>query len=141
MNRNGHIIWSQFFLILYLSITITILLRDYGLVNIGIAGIFGLAVYLLGCTLPDWDHEKVQVKIFFIRTWLWRITHHRGHWHSIVAMLVYGGLIAGLMIILSVVFWFFPPIAGMLGFLSHLIEDDVNRWKLEKKPARGLKFW
>ena len=24
----------------------------------------------------------------------------------------------------------------MIGFLSHLIEDDIGRWKLEKKPER-----
>jgi len=140
MNRNEHIIWSEFFLILYMSIILSIFLRDYGLINVGISMVISIIAYLLGCTLPDWDHEKVQQKLKIIK-WLKRITHHRGHWHSIVAMLVYGSLITGLLYLLSVVFWYIPPVAGMLGYLSHLIEDDVNRWKLERKPERGLKFW
>ena len=140
MNRNGHIIWSQFFLILYMSIMITIFLKDYGLINVGLANLFSISAYILGCTLPDWDHEKVQKKLVFIR-WMRHITHHRGHWHSIVAMIIYGALIAAILILLSFIYWFIPPIVGMLGYLSHLIEDDMNRWKLEKKPERGFKFW
>ena len=140
MNRNGHIIWSEFLLIVYLSIALTMLLSEYGLIDVAITAIISISLYLLGCTLPDWDHEKVQQKLVIIR-WLKRITHHRGHWHSIIAMLVYGVLITGMMFIISVGFWFYPPIAGMLGYLSHLVEDDVNRYKLEKKPERGLKLW
>jgi len=140
MNRNGHIIWSQFLLIIYMSIILTVLLRDYGLVNVGLANLLSIVAYILGCTLPDWDHERVQKKLVIIR-WLKHFTHHRGHWHSLIAMIVYGVIISGLLFLLSVVFWFIPSIAGMIGYLSHLIEDDSNRWKLEHKPERGLKFW
>jgi membrane-bound metal-dependent hydrolase YbcI (DUF457 family) len=140
MNRNGHIMWSQFALIIAMGIALVLILRDYGAWNVIVATFWCITVFLNGCTLPDWDHEMVQKKLIFIR-WLKYISHHRGHWHSLAAMAIYGAIIAAVMILISVVYWFFPVGAGMFGYLSHLIEDDVNRYKLDSKPKRGLKFW
>lgn len=140
MNRNGHIIWSQFVLVIAMSVALIFLLRDYGTWNVIVATFWSITLFLNGCTLPDWDHEKVQKKFILIR-WLKYCTHHRGHWHSLVAMVIYGAVIAVIMLLISVIYWMFPVGAGIFGFLSHLIEDDVNRFKLEHKPKRGLKFW
>ena len=88
INREGHIIWSQLILIIGMGGFLLYLLNDYGLISISVAITTSIWAYLLGCIAPDFDHHKVH-KI----KWLAKITKHRGHFHSLIAMCVYGGLL------------------------------------------------
>jgi len=140
MDRRGHLIASEFILVMCLCVYLIISLREYGTYGVFISTIWSIGTYLFGCILPDFDHPNVQEKMIVIK-WLKNITKHRGHWHSLVAMSVYGALILYVMWLFQIVFWQFPVISGMLGFFSHLVEDDLNRYKLKSKPERGVKVW
>jgi len=139
INKQGHLISSMLVLITVLSVYITYTLLGLGAIRV-VATIFvSVGLFLFGCTLPDFDHPAVQKKLHI--KWLGKITKHRGHWHSIIAALVYGGLIFLLMWILNFFYWIYPVIFGIGGYISHLIEDDLNRYKLKSKPKRGFKLW
>ena len=135
MNRNGHLICSQLILIVVLSVIIMYLLESARVITI----FSSIGVFLFGCLAPDLDHEKVQNKVFFFR-WMRMFTKHRGHFHSLVATVVYG-LIVMIPATLFLTHWIYPVIFGMAGYVSHLIEDDINRFKLKSKPERGFKLW
>jgi len=142
MNFKDHLISSLLFLqCISIGFLIGVLL-EYGAIEVFVASFLSFYLFLLGVTLPDWDHPAVQKK-FRILWWiqLRRITKHRGHWHSLIAMSIYGLLCFGICFFLNITYWQFPTGAGMVGFLSHLIEDDLNRPFLEKKPKRGFKIW
>jgi len=83
-----------------------------------------IAAFLFGCVAPDLDHPKINGKTVLLR-WLGRITHHRGHWHSLLATLIYGGVIF-LPCFLLLTHWIYPVLFGMGGYFSHLAEDDLN---------------
>ena len=140
INRQGHLSSSMFILITFLSVYIGYTLLDLGAVVVVITIFTSVGLFLWGCILPDIDHHKVHGKIFFLK-WLGKVCHHRGHIHSIVAALVYGGLIFIVMWLLNFKLWIYPVIFGIGGYLSHLIEDDLNRYKLKSKPKRGFKIW
>lgn len=140
MNKEGHIIWSEFVLILGMGLLLLFTLQESGLMErlTGIA--LSITVFLLGVTLPDWDHPKVQKKLVIIK-WLKHITSHRGHWHSLIAMLVYGGILSLIMIPLKIEYWYWIVGAGMGGFFSHLAEDQIMK-AIKKNNARNtLKVW
>ena len=122
-----------------MAIGLILLLRDYGTADVIVATAWSIGTFIFGCLAPDLDHHLVQKKSK-IFVWLKRITHHRGHWHSIIAATIYGSIIF-VVLFTSVVYWMFPVGAGIFGYLSHLIEDDVKRIKLEKKPRRAFKIW
>ena len=89
INRAGHVIYSELILILTLGGYLFYLLRDdYSWTSISAAIIFSIATYLLGCIAPDFDHQRVH-KI----KWFAKISKHRGHFHSLVAMCIYGGIL------------------------------------------------
>lgn len=115
-------------------------LDQYGLKDVLVATIWSIGVFLLGVTLPDWDHHAVQKKLKFI-FWLEHITRHRGHFHSIIAVLVYGAVIFLFMWIFSVVYWYFPVIFGMFGYFSHLLEDQVMKWITGSQTTSSIKIW
>jgi len=131
MNRNGHIIWSEFILIIVLSIFVAILFHNYGLRSVFVATFTGISTFLLGCTLPDWDHKKVQKKLILLRP-LKNITKHRGHWHSLTAMCVYG-LILFLVFRWIIKYWYIPLGVGMFGFFTHLLLDEIKNLKTNGK--------
>jgi len=139
MNKQGHLISSLLILVFAMGTFITLLLRDYGAIEVLITTYISILLFLLGCTLPDWDHERVQQKLIFIR-WLKYISHHRGHWHSIIAALIYTGLVFPFVYIF-LTFWYFPVGCAFFGYISHLVEDDLTRFTKEKKPERGFKIW
>ena len=118
MNRSGHIIWSQMIMIIGLMTFLTILLQDYGIKKVITVVISALIFFLLGVTLPDWDHEKVQKKLILIK-WLKHITSHRGHWHSLIAVCIYGGIIFLILFPFNIEYWYWIVGAGMGGYFSH----------------------
>lgn len=136
MNRDGHVIWSEFILILGMGGFLLYLLEDYGLRSVSVAILTSIATYLLGCITPDFDHHKVQEKTFLLR-WMQKITKHRGHWHSLFAMLVYGGILT-LVFYWLILYWYFPVIIGMFGFFSHLLLDEIKNLKTHAKRAIKL---
>ena len=136
MNRNGHIIWSEFILVLGMGGFLLYLLEDYGLRSVSVAILLSIGAYLLGCISPDFDHHKVQEKTFMLR-WIQRITKHRGHWHSLFAMLIYGILLS-LLLFWLIQYWYFPVITGMFGFFTHLLLDELKNLKTHAKRAIKL---
>jgi membrane-bound metal-dependent hydrolase YbcI (DUF457 family) len=140
MNRDGHIISSEFILICILSGILFFLLADFGLGEVATAIVLSILAFLLGCIAPDFDHHAVQ-KNMHIKWLLEPITKHRGHFHSIVAMLIYGLLIFLPTYFLSIEYWYFPVIFGMLGYLSHLVEDELQKIVEDSHAAHGLKIW
>lgn len=139
MNKDGHLKSSMLILIIFFNIYLTYLLIELGFIRIITTIFCSVGFFLFGCLLPDFDHPAVQKKLHF--KWLGKITKHRGHWHSLITMMVYGFLIFLVMIIFNFHFWEYPIAFGMCGFASHLIEDDLNRYKLKSKPKRGFKIW
>lgn len=137
MNRNGHIIWSEFILILGMGGFLLYLLEDYGLRSVSVAILGSIAAYLLGCISPDFDHHKVQDKTFLLR-WMQKITKHRGHWHSLFAMIIYGGILT-LVFFWLIHYWYFPVITGMFGFFTHLLLDELKN--LKTNGARAIKLF
>lgn len=133
MNRNGHIIWSEFILILGMGGFLLYLLQDYGLRSISVAIVFSIAAYLLGCIAPDFDHPKVHKM-----KWLAKISKHRGHFHSLIAMCVYGGIIF-LMFYWTIHYWWAPVGAGMFGFFTHLLLDEIKN--IKTNGSRAIKLW
>jgi membrane-bound metal-dependent hydrolase YbcI (DUF457 family) len=112
------------------------LLNDYGLRSVSIAILLSIATYLLGCIAPDFDHQAVQQKSILLR-WMKNITKHRGHWHSIFAMLLYGALLVPIFCWIMV-YWYFPVITGMFGFFTHLLLDELRNLKTHAKRAIKL---
>lgn len=133
MNREGHVIWSQLILILGMGGLLIYLLEDYGLRSVSVAIITSIGAYLLGCIAPDFDHPKVH-KIKFMA----KFTKHRGHFHSLVAMGVYGGLVF-LVFFWTIHYWWAPVFAGMFGFFTHLLLDEIKN--LKTNGSRALKIW
>jgi len=133
MNRNGHVIWSEFILIMGLGGYLIYLLQDNGLITISVALISGIAAYLLGCIMPDFDHPKVH-KI----KWFAKISKHRGHFHSLIAMCIYGGILF-LVFYWIIHFWFIPVGAGMFGFFTHLLLDEIKN--IKTNGSRAIKLW
>jgi len=131
MNRNEHLIWSEFILIVGMGALLIVLLNEHTLWPVSIAFITGVGAFLLGCVMPDFDHKKVQQKMFLLRP-LKNITKHRGHWHSLCAMCVYG-LILFLVFFWIINYWFIPLGAGMFGFFTHLLLDDIKNIKTNGK--------
>ena len=133
MNRNGHIIWSEFILIIGLSSIFSYFLNDYGLRSVLIAMITSFGCYFIGCIAPDFDHPKVHKM-----EWLGKITKHRGHFHSLTAMLIYGGLLF-LIFFWLIKYWWAPVGVGMFGFFTHLLLDELKN--IKTGGSRALKIW
>lgn len=140
MNKEGHIIWSELVLILGMGSLLLFTLRESGLAEILTGIVLSIIVFLLGVILPDWDHQKVQKKLVVIK-WLKHITSHRGHWHSLIAVCVYGGILFLTMIPFNIKYWYWVVGAGMGGYFSHLAEDQIMK-AIKKNNARNtLKVW
>lgn len=138
MNRNGHVIWSEFILILGMGGFLLYLLKDdFSIQSTSAAILLSISTYLLGCIAPDFDHHAVQKKSIFLR-WMKNITKHRGHWHSIIAMLLYGILLVPVFCFIMF-FWYFPVITGMFGFFTHLLLDELKN--LKTKGSRAIKLF
>jgi membrane-bound metal-dependent hydrolase YbcI (DUF457 family) len=134
MDKNQHIIFtmgifnffSTLFILLFLSGFINIPAYNYK--HVFIAGIWVVIFFHFGAIAPDLDHEGVQKKwYFFYIRWIGKLTKHRGHFHSLFAMCVYGFLVGILMWFLGVKYIWYPIIAGMFGFYTHLLADDLMR--------------
>ena len=139
MNRAGHVIYSELILILGMGTYLLFLLDHHGLYDVSVAIILSIAAYLLGCVVPDFDHHKVQDKTFLLR-WMQKITKHRGTWHSLLGMFIYGIIIALPVSLLQLThFWVFPPLAGMFGYFSHLLLDEIKN--IKTKGTRAIKLW
>lgn len=133
INRAGHVIYSELILILVMGGGLLYLLQDFGLITISAAIIFSIATYLLGCVAPDFDHQRVH-KI----KWFAKISKHRGHFHSLGAMCIYGGILF-LVFGLNTVYGWIPVIAGMFGYFTHLLLDEIKN--LRTNGARTIKLW
>jgi len=133
MNRNGHVIWSEFILILSMGGFLIYLLNDYGLQSVSIAIILSIGTYLLGCVAPDFDHPKVHKS-----KWIAKYSKHRGHFHSLIAMLIYG-VILFLASYWLIHYWWTIVITGMFGFFTHLLLDELKN--LKTNGSRALKLW
>ena len=133
MNREGHLFWSMLILIISMGGFLLYLLNDYELQSVSVAIVSSIGTYIFGCIAPDLDHHKIQDKIFLLR-WMKNITKHRGHWHSIVAMLIYGGILT-IVFYWIIVYWYFPVIIGMFGFFTHLLLDELKNLKTHAKRA------
>jgi membrane-bound metal-dependent hydrolase YbcI (DUF457 family) len=109
------------------------LLNDYGLQSITVAITSSIGTFLFGCIAPDFDHPKVH-KL----KWLGKITKHRGHWHSLTVMLIYGGLLF-LIFFWLINYWWAPVGAGMFGFFTHLLLDELKN--IKTRGSTALKIW
>jgi len=112
---------------------------DYGEAAVLTAISLSVFFFLMGCMIPDWDHPAVQKKFHF--KWLGKFTHHRGHFHSLLAGLIYGVIIFIPCFFLDIEYFLVPPIAGFFGFLSHLVEDDLHRLYNKSRVKTTLKIW
>ena len=133
INRAGHIIYSELILILGMGGFLLYLLNDYGLWTISVTIISCIASYLLGCVAPDFDHQKVH-KI----KWFAKISKHRGHFHSLGAMCIYGGILF-LVFFWLISYWWAPVGAGMFGFFTHLLLDEIKN--IRTNGSRTIKLW
>lgn len=134
-NRAGHVIYSEFILILGMGGYLLYLLRnDTGIQGISVAIIFSICTYLLGCIAPDFDHHRVH-KI----KWFAKISKHRGHFHSFGAMCIYGGLLFLVFYWLLVDYWWMPVNLGMFGFFTHILLDEIKN--IRTNGSRTLKLW
>ena len=133
MNRAGHIIWSEFILIAGMAGFLLYLLEDYSLRSVSIAITTSIATYLFGCLAPDFDHPKVH-KI----KWMAKITKHRGHFHSLASMCIYGGILF-LIFFWLIYYWWAPVCTGMFGFFTHLLLDEIKNIKTHGR--RAIKLW
>ena len=140
MNRDGHLIWSLIVLVGVMSSLLLYTLQELALVELLTGLILSIATFLFGVVLPDWDHHAVQKKIFFIR-WLGVVTSHRGHWHSIIAMLIYGGAIYLILFPFQIEYNLWIVGAGMIGFFSHLLEDQLHKFFKGSQARNALKIW
>jgi len=139
MNKEGHLIWSEFILIIGMGGYLFYLLHDNGNYDVSMAIILSIATYLFGALLPDWDHPAVQKKLFFIK-WLGKISHHRGHWHSLIAMIFYGIFLFPIFYFIPLFnFWYIPILTGMIGFFTHLLLDEIKN--LITGGHRAMKLW
>jgi hypothetical protein len=137
MNREGHLFYSQLILIFSMSGLLLYLLEDYGLKSVSIAIFSSIVTYLFGCLAPDLDHHAVHRKIFFLK-WLGKVSHHRGHWHSLFSMIIYGGILF-LIFFWLIFYWWAPVFAGMFGFFTHLLLDEIKN--LKTGGSRAIKIF
>ena len=133
INRAGHVIYSELILILVMGGYLLLLLQDSNLIPISVALITGIGAYLLGAIMPDFDHQKVH-KI----KWFAKISKHRGHFHSLGAMLIYGGIVF-LVFGFIMDLWYVPVGAGMFGFFTHLLLDEIKN--IKTNGSRAIKLW
>ena len=140
MNKEGHLIWSQIVLIITMGLLLLFTLQELALAELLTGLTLSIVTFLFGVVLPDWDHHAVQKKIIFIR-WLGRITSHRGHWHSLIAMLVYGAVIYLILFPFQIEYNLWIVGAGMMGFLSHLVEDQIMKVIKRSQARNALKIW
>lgn len=138
MNRDEHIISSLIILVVGLGIIMAIYLQQYRTTSLIWAYYISMVVFLLGCIAPDFDHHKVQEKMH-IKWLLNDVTKHRGHFHSIIAALVYAFLIWCVTFPL-LMYWYIPVIVGFAGYMSHLIEDYIAKI-LRGANSNPLKIW
>ena len=117
----------------------TIYYLIYQNLEIFLLPILGIYFLMLGSTLPDWDHHMVQKKKIYLKPLIGR-TKHRGHWHSFITMAIYG-LIISLITIWFLHYWWICTVAGMFGFLMHLVEDQVHKVINGSQAKRTLKLW
>ncbi len=140
MNKEGHIIWSQFILILGMGGMLVYLLRDFGMIDVLQTFLLSVGAFILGCISPDFDHWRVQKQIH-INWLLGDITKHRGHWHSLVAMLIYGGIILIPCLILGLKYWYWIVGSGMFGYFTHLLGDQLKKWLNRSNSRNTLRIW
>ena len=132
INRAGHIIWSEFILIIGLGGYLLYLLQDYALMSISVALLTSFGAFFIGCVAPDFDHQKVH-KI----KWSAKISKHRGHFHSLGAMLIYGGILF-LVFFWTIYYWLAPVGVGMFGFFTHLLVDEIKN--IKTNGSRAIKL-
>ena len=133
INRAGHVIYSELILIIGMGIFMLYLLNDYGLWTISVTILLSIAAYLLGCVAPDFDHQRVH-KI----KWFAKISKHRGHFHSIGAMIIYGGLLY-LVFGFIMNYWYIIVSVGMFGFFTHLLLDEIKN--IKTNGSQTIKLW
>jgi len=149
MNRDGHLIYGLLGLVIIETLALCGFLLEFGTVQVLWAALWSLIWYINGCCLPDWDHWKVQDKFFFMgfmhntsdKPDKWYHTKHRGRWHSLGAMGIYGILILGFSYLIRMQYWCIPAIAGMVGFFMHLFLDQLKKWKDRSNAKNTIKLW
>jgi len=139
MNRNGHVIWSEFILIVCLAGFLLLLLKGFGTWDVSVAIAWSVGLYIFGCTAPDLDHTKVQEKLHI--KWVGRISKHRGHFHSLLGMSIYGGLCLIPLFIFKMVYWYFPFGSAMFGYFTHLFLDQIKKWVDRSQTRNTIRLW
>ncbi len=71
----------------------------------------------------------------------WWHTKHRGRWHSLGMMGIYGILITGFSYGIRIRYWGVPAIAGMMGVFMHLLLDQLKKWKDGSQAKNTIKLW
>jgi membrane-bound metal-dependent hydrolase YbcI (DUF457 family) len=126
INRNEHFLISSIILNIWLGVMIFIQLGPLGLTDINITLWVSFATFLIGSGLPDID--------FFIGK-------HRGHMHSIMAIVIFGIGIFIFTWIFQIKFWIFPTISGTGAYLMHLILDELGNNIAKYGGKKTLKLW
>lgn len=135
INRAGHVIYSELILILGMGGFLVYLLSRYEPWTISVTIITSITAYLLGCVAPDFDHQKVH-KI----KWFAKISKHRGHFHSLGAMCIYGGLLVPVFYFIPKFdYWWISACVGMFGFFTHLLLDEIKN--IRTNGSRTIKLW
>lgn len=137
MNRDEHIISSLVAMVAGMGIIIAFFLQQYKTSSLLWAYYLSIGAFLLGVIAPDFDHHSVQKKMH-IHWLIGRITKHRGHFHSIIAAVIYAALWCIFYPLLK--YWYLPVIAAFAGYMSHLIEDQIAKI-FRGATTKPLKVW
>lgn len=87
-----------------------------------------IIVYVVSTLMPDIDHEEsiISKYIPYFLSAYFVSKGHRGATHRLNAVFVYGLILSIIPIILQNIQLIIIPIAGMLGYLLHLLMDGIT---------------
>lgn len=139
MNKKEHLFFNSCVYGLISNIFLFIFLYQYGIIEILITLVMCQVVFMIGAILPDFDHHKVLDKYWwaFWKRWV----HHRGHWHSIGAALIYSLLVGfPMFFIVGLNFSIIIAFGAYLGYYSHLFADSIRSLKTGSKTV-WKKWW
>lgn len=123
MRANTHILSA-----ILTSVPITLILSHTPIITTySLLQIF-IIVYVISTLMPDIDHEESKISkhmpyfisIYFINK------GHRGATHRLNAVFVYGLILCIIPILLQNIQLIIIPMAGMLGYILHLLMDGMT---------------
>lgn len=123
MRANTHVMSA-----ILTSIPITLLLSYTPIITTySLLQIF-IIIYVVSTLMPDIDHEesKISKHIPYLLSAYFVSKGHRGATHKLSAVFIYGLILSIIPIMLQNIQLIIIPIAGMLGYLLHLLMDGIT---------------